>query len=70
MAMNGNDMAAAVLTAIGGETTDIRTAAFQAMCNAIVAHIQANAQAAGTTASACTAGGATGTCVVPPGGIS
>ncbi len=43
MPMNGAQLAGEVLRAIGGEPTPDRVRAFTAMCEAIVAHIQANA---------------------------
>lgn len=43
MAMNGAQMAAEVLQAMGGRVTPARQRAFQKMCEAIVAHIEKNA---------------------------
>lgn len=42
MPMSGDQMAAEVLAAMGGQQTKERVKAFQKMCEAIVAHIQAN----------------------------
>ena len=40
--MNGAQMAAEVIQAMGGRQTPARVRAFQKMCEAIVAHIQKN----------------------------
>jgi hypothetical protein len=65
MALDGDVLGAAILAAVNAvpqPPTD-RSALFRAIAHAIVDHIKANAVVSGTTASACTAGGSTGTCV-------
>ncbi len=42
MPMNGNQLAAEMLRAMGGKVTPQRLKAFQRMADAIVKHIQAN----------------------------
>lgn len=60
MPMNSTQLSVEMLAAIGGTITPERQAAFDALAQAIVAHIQANAQVAVTaTATGVTAGLAT-----------
>lgn len=40
--MNGDQLAAEAIKAIGGKVTPMRLKTFKAFCNAIVSHIQTN----------------------------